>query len=49
MRPTVMTSQHSSNCIHSRVKTLIVALAVWGWFPMKWADSINRMGEKFDE
>ncbi len=50
-QPTPNTSQSTCNFtgIVSRVKAVIVTLAVWGWFPLGLAEWINRMGGPRDE
>ena len=39
----------NSTGIASRVKAVLVTLALWGWFPIGLADRINRMGGPHDE
>lgn len=39
----------NSTGVGSRMKAVIVTLALWGWFPLALADRINRMGGPRDE
>ena len=41
--------KHDSASIASRVKAVAVTLALWGWFPIDWADWINHLGEPRDK
>lgn len=47
--PKVSVSTRNSTGIVSRVKAIIVTLALWGWFPIGLADWINHIGETRDE
>ena len=35
--------------ITSRLKAIVVTLAVWGWFPIGLADRINQVGGSRDD
>lgn len=47
--PKTSDSTCKSICFASRVKVAVVTLAVWGWFPIRLADRISRMGGTHDE
>jgi len=37
-------NKHNYTNLSSRIKAVIVTLALWGWFPISLADRINKMG-----
>lgn len=43
------TSKRYSTHIACRLKAALLTLAVWGWFPIKLVEWINRMGGPCDE
>ena len=47
--PKTSESTCNSTGIASRVKAAVVTLAVWGLFPLRLADRINRMGGPHDD
>lgn len=45
----ITTSNGNSNRNPSRVKALVVTLAVWGLFPMRWAERIEKWESDNDQ
>jgi hypothetical protein len=43
------TSDTNSTPITCRVKAMTVTLAVWGFFPIRWAELICQWGDDHDE